>query len=204
MPLGPWEVLSLRDVASRSVCPVCFASVSRTRLFRGLDKNIRVMLLVSVLQLGGFALHPFMNNQDSVIELRIQSNLEYTDLVENITNNLTALAGCDSDQAYFIEMAVREIVVNAIRHGNQLDLDKVVRVHYRFNSERFEVGILDQGGGFDFAHLPDPCDPENLMKSSGRGIFLVRSFMDDFSLARLPNQGTEVKFAKKLSRPEGC
>ena len=179
-------------------------SVSRTRLFPGLDKNIRVMLLVSVFQLGGFALHPFMNNQDSVIELRVQSNLEYTDLVENITNNLTALAGCDSDQAYFIEMAVREIVVNAIRHGNQLDLDKVVRVHYRFNSERFEVGILDQGGGFDFAHLPDPCDPENLMKSSGRGIFLVRSFMDDFSLARLPNQGTEVKFAKKLSRPEGC
>lgn len=142
-----------------------------------------------------------MNDQDSVIDLRIQSNLEYTDLVENITNNLTALAGCDSDQAYFIEMAVREIVVNAIRHGNQLDLDKEVRVNYRFNSERFEVGILDQGGGFDFEHLPDPCNPENLMKSSGRGIFLVRSFMDDFSLARVPNQGTEVRFAKRLSRP---
>ena len=120
---------------------------------------------------------------------------------EQLGGQRTALAGCDSDQAYFIEMAVREIVVNAIRHGNQLDLEKVVRVSYRFNSERFEVGILDQGRGFDFDHLPDPCDPENLMKSSGRGIFLVRSFMDDFSLARLPNQGTEVRFAKKLSRP---
>lgn len=143
---------------------------------------------------------PYMDNQDSVIELRIQSSLEYTELVENITNNLTVMAGCDSDQAYFIEMAVREIVVNAIRHGNQMDLDKVVRVLYRFNSERFEVGILDQGNGFDFEHLPDPCDPENLMKSSGRGIFLVRSFMDDFSLAYIPNQGTEVRFTKKLSR----
>jgi serine/threonine-protein kinase RsbW len=142
-----------------------------------------------------------MNNQDSVIELKIQSSLEYADLVENVTNNLTALAGCDSDQAYFIEMAVREVVVNAIRHGNQMDMDKLVRVSYRFNAERFEVEVLDQGRGFDFEHLPDPCDPENLMKSSGRGIFLVRSFMDDFSLTYLPNQGTEVKFAKRLSRP---
>ncbi len=141
-----------------------------------------------------------MNNLDSVIELKIQSSLEYTDLVENVTNNLTELAGCDADQAYFIEMAVREVVVNAIRHGNQLNIDKIVRVYYRFNEERFEVGVLDQGKGFDFDHLPDPCDPENLMKSSGRGIFLVRSFMDDFSLAHIPNQGTEVKFAKRLAR----
>lgn len=144
---------------------------------------------------------PDMKNQDSVIELKIQSSLEYTELVENITNNLTLMAGCDSDQAYFIEMAVREVVVNAIRHGNQMDLDKIVRVQYRFNSERFEVEVLDQGNGFDFEHLPDPCNPENLMKSSGRGIFLVRSFMDDFSLAYIPNRGTEVKFTKKLSRP---
>ena len=141
-----------------------------------------------------------MNSEDSVIELKIQSSLEYTDVVESLTNNLTGLAGCDPDQAYFIEMAVREIVVNAIRHGNQMDFDKTVQVHYRFNSERFAVEVLDQGNGFDFDHLPDPCNPENLMKSSGRGIFLVRSFMDDFSLNYIPHQGTEVKFAKKLSR----
>lgn len=141
-----------------------------------------------------------MNTKDSTIELRIQSSLEYTDLVENITNNLTLMAGCDSDHAYFIEMAVREIVVNAIRHGNRFDMNKQVSVRYRFNSERFEVIIQDQGQGFDFEHLPDPCDEANLLKSSGRGIFLVRSFMDDFSLAFVPNQGTEVKFAKKISR----
>lgn len=140
-----------------------------------------------------------MNTRDSTIELRIQSSLEYTDLVENITNNLTFMAGCDSDHAYFIEMAVREIVVNAIRHGNRFDMNKQVSVRYRFNSETFEVIIRDQGQGFDFDHLPDPCDEANLLKSSGRGIFLVRSFMDDFSLIYVPNQGTEVKFAKKIS-----
>ena len=141
-----------------------------------------------------------MNSSESTVELRIQSSLDYTDLVENLTNNLTALAGCGSDHAYFIEMAVREVLINAIRHGNQFDSEKQVRVRFRFDAARFEVQINDQGRGFDYEHLPDPCDPANLLKSSGRGIFLVRSFMDDFSLIYVPNQGTEVKFAKKLAR----
>jgi serine/threonine-protein kinase RsbW len=141
-----------------------------------------------------------MNSSESTVELRIQSSLDYTDLVENLTNNLTALAGCDSDHAYFIEMAVREVLINAIRHGNQFDSHKQVRVRFRFDAARFEVQINDQGRGFDYEHLPDPCDSANLLKSSGRGIFLVRSFMDDFSLIYVPDQGTEVKFAKKLAR----
>src|SRR5437867_4780814 len=146
-------------------------------------------------------LHPrFMSSIESTVEVRIRSSLDYTDLVENITNNLTFLAGCDSDPAYFIEMAVREIVINAIRHGNQYNLDKQVRIRFSFDAYKFEVQVQDQGNGFDFEHLPDPCDPSNLLKSSGRGIFLVRSFMDDFSLTYVPNQGTEVKFVKKLSR----
>jgi len=141
-----------------------------------------------------------MSSRESTVEVRIRSSLDYTDLVENITNNLTFLAGCDSDPAYFIEMAVREIVINAIRHGNQYNLDKQVRIRFSFDAYKFEVQVQDQGNGFDFEHLPDPCDPSNLLKSSGRGIFLVRSFMDDFSLTYVPNQGTEVKFVKKLSR----
>jgi len=141
-----------------------------------------------------------MSSRESTVEVRIRSSLDYTDLVENITNNLTFLAGCDSDPAYFIEMAVREIVINAIRHGNQYNLDKQVRIKFSFDAYKFEVQVQDQGNGFDFEHLPDPCDPSNLLKSSGRGIFLVRSFMDDFSLTYVPNQGTLVKFVKKLSR----
>jgi serine/threonine-protein kinase RsbW len=140
-----------------------------------------------------------MNSSESTVELKIQSSLDYADLVENLTNNLTALAGCDSDHAYFIEMAVREVLINAIRHGNQFDLQKQVKLQFRFDETRFEVEINDQGRGFDYAHLPDPCDPANLLKSSGRGIFLVRSFMDDFSLVYVPNQGTQVKFVKKLA-----
>jgi serine/threonine-protein kinase RsbW len=139
-----------------------------------------------------------MNSQQATVELRIQSNLDYSEIVENITNNLTALAGCTADHAYFIEMALREIVANAIQHGNKSDLNKTVQIRYRFDKESFHVQVDDQGQGFDYDHLPDPCNPENLLKSSGRGIFLVRSFMDDFSLNFIPNQGTRVCFSKKL------
>jgi serine/threonine-protein kinase RsbW len=142
-----------------------------------------------------------MEINESTISLRIQSNLEYTELVENITNNLTALAGCNPDQSYFIEMSLREVVSNAIQHGNKCDLNKYVQIEYRFNKDYFQVQVEDQGSGFDFNHLPDPCNPENLLKSSGRGIFLVRSFMDDFSLDYLPNHGTRVRFMKKMGGP---
>lgn len=142
-----------------------------------------------------------MDSLDSSVELKILSNLEYTDLVESITTNLTFLAGCNPDQVYFIQMAVREIVTNAIQHGNRFDPNKQVSIQYRFDSGKFEVQVRDEGAGFDYSHLPDPCDAANLLKSSGRGIFLVRSFMDDFSLRRIPDHGTEVRFMKRLSRP---
>jgi serine/threonine-protein kinase RsbW len=140
-----------------------------------------------------------MDSRNSSVELKIASSLEHIDLVENITNSLALMAGCTPDQMYFIQMAVREIVTNAIQHGNHFDLNKQVSIVYEFDPGKFEVHVRDQGDGFDYDHLPDPCDPANLLKSSGRGIFLVRSFMDDFSLRRIPNQGTEVRFVKRLS-----
>ena len=141
-----------------------------------------------------------MDSRNSSVELKIASSLEYTDLVENMTNSLGLLAGCNTDQMYFIQMAVREIVTNAIQHGNRFDPNKQVSITYQLDPGKFEVQVRDQGEGFDYDHLPDPCDPANLLKSSGRGIFLVRSFMDDFSLKQIPDQGTEVRFVKRLSR----
>jgi serine/threonine-protein kinase RsbW len=140
-----------------------------------------------------------MDSKETKVELTIQSNLDYAELVENLTNHLTALAGCNSDQAYFIEMSIREMVANAVLHGNQRDLNKHVTIEYRFDPERFQVQIQDEGPGFDFDHLPDPLHPENLLKSSGRGIFLVRSFMDDFSYNYIPHRGMRVRFSKKIS-----
>lgn len=140
-----------------------------------------------------------MDSKETKVELTIQSNLDYAELVENLTNHLTAMAGCTADQAYFIEMSIREMVANAILHGNKRDLNKHVAIQYCFDREIFQVQIQDEGPGFDCGQVPDPLHPENLLKSSGRGIFLVRSFMDEFSCRYIPRQGMRVVFSKKIS-----
>jgi serine/threonine-protein kinase RsbW len=91
---------------------------------------------------------------------------------------------------------VREAVVNAVVHGNRYNENKKVRFSCVKNSERLTVRVADEGEGFDPAQLPDPLAPENLLRSSGRGIFLIRSFMDELEVKRLEPAGTELVLIK--------
>lgn len=92
------------------------------------------------------------------------------------------LAGAFEDhEAFAIKMAVEEALVNAIKHGNQMDPDKTVTVSYSLHPERFEVRITDQGPGFNPADVPDPTAPENLERPCGRGLLLIRYYMSDVS-----------------------
>jgi len=84
-------------------------------------------------------------------------------------------------EIFAIKMAVEEALVNAIKHGNQMDPQKSVRVVYRIHPERFEVRITDQGPGFDPSDVPDPTAPENLERPCGRGLLLIRYYMTDVS-----------------------
>ena len=97
-----------------------------------------------------------------------------------------------------IGMAVRESMVNAVVHGNRYNANKKVRFSVASDAERFTVRVADEGEGFDFDSLPDPLAPENLMKTSGRGIFLIRSLMDEFQMRHLDSGGTEVTLIKNL------
>jgi len=108
-------------------------------------------------------------------------------------------AGFDEDDLMKIGMAVRESMVNAVVHGNRYNANKKVRFSVASNRERFTVRIADEGDGFDFSHLPDPLSQENLTRASGRGIFLVRSFMDEFQVQRLEPAGTEVTLVKYIA-----
>jgi serine/threonine-protein kinase RsbW len=108
-------------------------------------------------------------------------------------------AGFDEDDLVKIGMAVRESMVNAVVHGNRYNANKRVRFSVANNGGRFTVRIADEGDGFDFSRLPDPRSPENLMSTSGRGIFLVRSFMDEFQIRRLAPAGTEVTLVKYMA-----
>ena len=96
-------------------------------------------------------------------------------------------------EVFGIRLAVEEALVNAIKHGNQMDPSRKVRVAFHVSQEKFEVMIADEGAGFDFSKVPDPTDPTNIEKLSGRGLFLIRTFMDNVSHNRVGNEITLIK-----------
>jgi serine/threonine-protein kinase RsbW len=106
--------------------------------------------------------------------------------------------GVGEQAAFGVDMAVREAVTNAIVHGNQEDEAKAVEVTFNCLEHALEIEVRDQGKGFDPADVPDPTDPANILKTSGRGIFLMRSFMDDVQWLMRPEGGTTVRMRKKF------
>jgi serine/threonine-protein kinase RsbW len=132
------------------------------------------------------------------VERSLESTLESVDSAEELAVGVAQRAGFDDDDLMRIGMAVRESMVNAVVHGNRYNAHKKVRFSVGHNAERFTVRIADEGEGFDFESLPDPLAPENIMRTSGRGIFLIRSFMDEFEMRHLDGGGTEVTLVKYL------
>src|ERR671918_655342 len=137
------------------------------------------------------------------VRLQIHSNFDMLDVVQVISDRIGQLAGLDDDAIHWIGVAVRESVINAIKHGNREDYGKLVTVEFAMipAAEPMElvVRVLDQGEGFEPDDLADPLAPENILKSSGRGIFFMRSFMDDVTLRRSAEGGMEVRMVKKLA-----
>ena len=132
------------------------------------------------------------------VERFLDSTLDSVDSAEELTVGAARRAGFDDDDLMKIGMAVRESMVNAVVHGNRYNAHKKVRFSLAHSDERFIIRIADEGEGFDFEALPDPLAPENLMRTSGRGIFLIRSFMDEFEMRRREPHGTEVTLVKYM------
>jgi serine/threonine-protein kinase RsbW len=132
------------------------------------------------------------------MERLLDSTLDSVDSAEELAVKMAERAGVDEDDLIKIGMAVRESMVNAVVHGNRYNANKRVRFSINAGTEQFIVQVADEGEGFDFDSIPDPLAPENLMKTSGRGIFLMRSFMDDFQIRHLESGGTEVTLIKNL------
>ena len=139
-----------------------------------------------------------MKKKSNKIEVSIGSALEYLDLVQTLTDCITRFMGFDEDAAHWIGMSVRESVTNAIQHGNKLDQNKKVDIRFGVKPDRLDIVVKDQGHGFDVGSLPNPLDPENLLKPSGRGIFYIRSFMDEVEFKPLSQGGMEVHMVKKV------
>jgi serine/threonine-protein kinase RsbW len=137
------------------------------------------------------------------IEITISSRFENIELVQVIAEHLCENAGLDEDGSHWIGMAVREGVANAIKHGNRLDVKKKVNATFDLRGTELEIRISDEGEGFDPAKVSDPLNPQNLMKTSGRGIFYMRTFMDHVGYDFSPAGGTSLVMQKDLANSIG-
>lgn len=137
------------------------------------------------------------------VEITISSRFENIELVQVIAEHLCENAGVDEDGSHWIGMAVREAVANAIKHGNKLDSKKKVFATFELAGSDLEITVSDEGEGFDPEKVSDPLNPQNLMKTSGRGIFYMKTFMDRVSYSFTPGGGTSLVMTKNLARGNG-
>jgi serine/threonine-protein kinase RsbW len=140
-----------------------------------------------------------MNRIANEIEVIISSALDNLDLIQTLTECITDFMSFDADSAHWIGMSVRESVTNAIQHGNKLDLNKKVDICFEVALDRLSISVKDQGDGFRADRVPNPLDSDNLLKPSGRGIFYIRTFMDEVEFRSLSQGGMEVHMVKKVS-----
>jgi serine/threonine-protein kinase RsbW len=131
-----------------------------------------------------------------VLNRDFESTLESVDTVESLVLEAAEKAGFDEDNLNKIGMSVRECMVNAVVHGNRYSANKQVHVSMQMYPAAAAISIADQGEGFQLSDLPDPLAEENLLRHSGRGVFLIRAFMDDVQFRKLTPFGTEVTLIK--------
>ena len=139
------------------------------------------------------------------VHMEFPSVFEMIELVQALVDQLGRMLGFDEDAQHWVGVAVRESVINAIKHGNRHDPLKQVEIDFTMTPgaapTELTVRVRDHGDGFDPDALADPLAPENILKASGRGIFFMRSFMDDVRIERAPGGGMEVRMIKRLSHP---
>src|SRR6266568_756977 len=137
------------------------------------------------------------NPKEGPLKFSLSSTMESVSEVEAAADKLAADAGLDEDERFRLTMAVREAAVNAVLHGNDYDPAKLITASFENTGKSLIFTIADQGKGVDPDSLPDPLAPDNLLRGTGRGIFLIRSFMDEVHFRKL-QPGTELTLIKHL------
>jgi serine/threonine-protein kinase RsbW len=134
-----------------------------------------------------------------LVHLEFTSAFEMLDFVQVVTEHMGRSVGLDDDARHWVSVAIRESVINAIKHGNRNDATKHVFVDLETpqGQDELQIRVRDEGEGFEPEEVADPLAPENLLKSSGRGIFLIRNFMDSMELRRAPEGGMEIRMTKR-------
>jgi serine/threonine-protein kinase RsbW len=134
------------------------------------------------------------------LDTYLESTLQSVDAADRMVLDVAQEAGFPEEELHKISMAVRETIVNAVVHGNRYSAHKKVHLQVSKAGDGVTVIVTDEGNGFDLASLPDPLAEENLLHQSGRGILLIRAFVDEFLMRRLTPVGTEVRLVKYLTQ----
>jgi serine/threonine-protein kinase RsbW len=135
---------------------------------------------------------------DQATRLVLPSHIEAVADAAAAVAEFVRSCGVGDDAAFGVDMSVREAITNAMVHGNQEDETKSVEVMLSCSGGLLEIEVKDQGQGFDPKSVPDPTDPANILKSSGRGIFLMKTFMDEVNWSARPEGGTIVRMVKRF------
>jgi serine/threonine-protein kinase RsbW len=136
-------------------------------------------------------------------ELTIPSRLDEMKSVYALVEQAVKEFNLDEELAHWIELTVSESVINAILHGNKSDPSKNAKVRISSNGETLEVIVEDQGSGFALSDVADPTECENLLKPTGRGILIIRSFMDEVDLSQRKEGGSRLRMLKRLHGGNG-
>ncbi len=137
-------------------------------------------------------------DSDFNAEVTITSDLAEARRIQDLIEEALQASAYSEHDIFSIKLALEEALVNAIKHGNQMDPDKRVFVTYRVTRQRFEVRITDEGQGFNPADVPDPTDPDNIERACGRGLLLMRGFMTE---VEYHGRGNVVSMAKTRDEP---
>ena len=130
------------------------------------------------------------------LRLKLESTLDSVEAAELIVQRMADLNGFDDEQVYQIGMGVREMVINAIEHGNGFGSDKTVSFDASVDEDAMRVTVIDQGSGFDPSSVRDPLAEENMLRCSGRGLLLMRAFFDEVEIGPGEDSGTRIHSVK--------
>ncbi len=133
------------------------------------------------------------------VHVEVESRLENVELVQIAIESSLAELQLSEDDAHQIGVAIREAVANAIEHGNQGDVSKLVQVELGVDNGDLLIRVHDQGVGFDENGVPNPLEPENLLRRNGRGILLMKQYMDQIEYTFQPDSGTVLEMRKALA-----